>query len=167
MSNLLSEQLYLTISSTNRSPAEIQACTAATSILINFCKYPPARPSAWCPQYMDTIVTVMSHCCDKEEKLFPYLCTLLWLLAHNKEYKEVILAIPKCSQKLMKIKSLCLRKHKMVSLQQHKTASYFSSYINLPEPSLSPDWGLDYLDRPRTFSNSVHGFNCVLKILDY
>ncbi|KAF2885301.1 hypothetical protein ILUMI_20867 [Ignelater luminosus] len=33
MNNLLSEQLYITISLTNRSPSEMQACTVATSIL--------------------------------------------------------------------------------------------------------------------------------------
>lgn len=162
MSSTLPQQLYLLIKSTNRSPAEIEICTVATSILINFAKYYPTLSSTWIVEQIDDLFTVMNHCCDKEEKLFPYLCTLVWIFLQIKEYKSFICALPQIRHKLQKIYTLCVRKQKMVTHKNSRKESFFVQNNNLIKPLLGPDWGIDYTDRPRTFTNSVFAIECVL-----
>lgn len=156
----------MTVCATGRSLPEMNACTTATSILINFCKYPVTTAKSWYPEYMDELFTVMLNWCDKETPLFPYLCTLIWMFAHNPDYKAVILQISNVKYRMERIKNLVMRKQHMVDRSRTKAVSYFVHYKALPLPSLKPDWGLDYKDRPRTFTNAVHAYESVARILD-
>lgn len=150
---------------TGRSLPEMKACIAAASILINFCKYPVTTETAWCPEFMDGILTLMVNWCDKESILFCYLCTLVWVFAHRQHCKEYILSLPNVRQRLDKMRGLIMRKQNMVTRTRTKGISVFMSYKNLPTPSLKPDWGLDLKDSPRTFTNAIHAFDCVFDIL--
>lgn len=167
MSETLSEHMYMMISAAGRSLPEMNVCIHATSTLINFCKYKPAISNCWLPEYLDNIFTLMINWCDKEGLLFPYLCTLIWLFAHVEEYKATIVAIPNLKQKMDRIKSLTMRKCKMVSRTNKLLGnSVFMLCSNLRLPSTKPDWGMDYPERPRTFSYSVHAFNSLSEILN-
>ncbi|KAF5302457.1 hypothetical protein FQR65_LT08547 [Abscondita terminalis] len=167
MSKALPETLYILINSANRSPAEMVLSTVAVSILINFYKFQDTSKAAWFPSHISNLIIVMSHCCDKEDNLFPYLCTLIWLFAHNEEYKQFICSLPTHTQLFTKIKTLCLRKKNMVNLRKSSIPSLFRSTSESHLPLLTPDWGLDYADRPRTFTNSIHALKCVLNILNF
>ncbi|KAK9879773.1 hypothetical protein WA026_006838 [Henosepilachna vigintioctopunctata] len=163
---ILPEQLYLLIKSVARSLPEIQINVLSTYILINLCKYPPTTALTWFPEHLDSMLNIMIHWCDKEEMVFPSLCTLFWLFAHNREYKQVILELPYLHQKLIKINGLVVRKQKMVirSVTKLSNSKFHSTkYVKLP--GLKPDWGFDYPDRPRTFINSVHAIQCLQEIL--
>lgn len=150
---------------TGRSTPEMKVCIAATSIMINFCKYPATTEKAWCPQYMDGILTLMTNWCDKESILFCYLCTLLWLFAHRKHCRDYILSIPNVKQRIDKIGGLVIRKQNMVAHKRIKVISLFTDYKGLCKPSLKPDWGLDLKDAPRTFTNAIYAFDSVVSIL--
>lgn len=137
------------------------------SILINFYRFEPTRKNTWIPEYMDQLTSVMLHSCDKETPLFPTLCTLIWFFSHNEEYKNVIIASPNFAQKMTEICKLTGRKEKMIAKMNVKYHSFFSPYKNLPLPSMTPDWGLEYKERPKTFSNSIHALNCLRKTLSF
>lgn len=164
--DVISEELYITICGAGRSVSEMDVCTKATSILINFCKYSLTTEKCWHSQYMDNIITVMQNCCDKEYALFCYLCTLLWLFAHKQQYKQYILQLPNVAIRLDKIQKLVNRRQNMASkMAKRGGMTFFGNYKNLPKPSLKPDWGLDLPQSPRTFTNAMHAFNCFLEIL--
>ncbi|KAL3281232.1 hypothetical protein HHI36_004446 [Cryptolaemus montrouzieri] len=164
---ILPEQLYLLIKSVARSLPEIEICVLSTYTLINLCKYPPTSAMTWFPEHLDSMVRIMLHWCDKEEMAFPGLCTLFWLFAHNAEYKKVILDLPNLVSQIEKIKTLILRKQKMVMRSANKLiTSKFYPKRNLPLPGLRPDWGFDYTKRPRTFTNSVHAIESLIAILN-
>ncbi|CAH0552801.1 unnamed protein product [Brassicogethes aeneus] len=166
MSKILPDQLYLMISYTARSLPEMTACTLACSILINFYKYEPTTEKSFVGDYMDNMVTVMLNWCDKEAPLFPAICTLLWLFSHKPEYKAVILKVPHLQQRLLKVQTLTYRKEKMVGKTGVKGSSLFAHQGNLPLPSTTPDWGLEYKHKPNVFKNSVHALKSLLSILD-
>lgn len=163
--NVLSEEVYNIICGTGRSVPETTACSISTSILINFCKYPPTTEKCWYPQYIDLLLTVMQNCCDKESPLFCNLCTLLWLFAHRNSFKNCILKITNVNVRLDKIQKQVIRKQNMVARSRTKGLTFFASYKKLPLPSLKPDWGLDFKDSPRTFTNAVHACDCLLRVL--
>lgn len=165
LSQLLSEQMYVLITSSTRSVPELIVCTEATSILINFVKYEKSAPYAWQPEHLDKILNVMRGSCDKDERLFPYLCTLIWLFAQDDEKRSCILELNNVEKRMHKIKELCLRKEKMLRKCTVKKQSFFSPCTKVLLPSLKPDWGLDYLDSPRTFVNSVHAVNALFDVL--
>ncbi|XP_025832422.1 abnormal spindle-like microcephaly-associated protein homolog isoform X2 [Agrilus planipennis] len=165
LSKILPENLFKMIISAIRSLPDMKASVLATSILINFCKYPPTKEASWVPEYIERTFQVMLHWCDKDEPLFPYLCTLIWLYAHNEDYRKYIVQIPNIVNILTKMKGLCQRKQKMWERSSLKGISLFSVYKNLPIPLTTPDWGLDYVDHPRIFNNSVHALDCLIKQL--
>lgn len=158
--------LYNFIISTNRSLPEMKACTFAISTLINLQKYHLTSSTVWLPDSLQHVIVAMSHYCDKENILFCYLSTFVWLLAQNRNHLQTIYRLPNFSQRMNLIKTNCLRKKKMVELQLYKINSFFSPYKNLPLPSLTPDWGLDLPNQPRTFTNSLHALDCLLKVLN-
>ncbi|XP_018579175.1 protein abnormal spindle [Anoplophora glabripennis] len=166
VAQFLPEQMYLMIKTTNRSLPEMRACILSVNILINVCKYPPTRPYSFFPEYIDNFVTIMMHWCDKEALLFPSMCTLLWLFAHNPEWRKVIGSLPNIEQRLSKIQSQVSRKQSMVRRAGAKGQSLFAPYETLPLPSLEPDWGLAYKYNPYIFTNSVHAFSSLLCILN-
>jgi abnormal spindle-like microcephaly-associated protein len=162
---ILPRHLYATIISTNRSLPEMKACTAAASILINFYRFEPTRTNSWLAEYAEHVISVMLHWCNKEAPLFPTLCTLVWLFAHNKKYKEVIISSPNFKQKMERIAFLCRRQRDMVTKVNVKYESLFSVRHNLPLPSSEPDWGLEIKNRPKIFYSSVQAIDCLLNIL--
>ncbi|KAJ3629310.1 hypothetical protein MTP99_013707 [Tenebrio molitor] len=162
---ILPKHLYATIISTNRSLPEMKACTAAASILINFYRFEPTRTNSWLAEYAEHVISVMLHWCNKEAPLFPTLCTLVWLFAHNKKYKEVIISSPNFKQKMERIAFLCRRQRDMVTKVNVKYESLFSVRHNLPLPSSEPDWGLEIKNRPKIFYSSVQAIDCLLNIL--
>lgn len=146
----------------------MQSCTAATSILVNFCKYTTTIDNCWFPQYIDSIFTVMMHYCDKDYPVFVHLCTLIWHLAQDDKRKAYILTIPNLNHKLIKIKQLCERKQNMsLRVQHHKGVDFFAPYKHLPMPSTTPDWGLECEKRPRTFKNAVHAMRSLMDVLEF
>lgn len=147
----------------------MQSCTAATNILINFCKYPTTIGNCWHPEYLDDVFTVMIHWCDKDYSLFAHLCTLIWHLAQDPKRRTFITALPSLPNKLHKIKQLCERKYKMATKVQHKSATpdMFGHYKNLPTPSIEPDWGLECKKKPRTFKNAVHAMHSLMNLLNF
>lgn len=166
MGPLISEQLYVLIQSVGRSLPDIKMCEISTYILINICKYEQTRACSWCPEYLDSMLKIMTHWCDKDNMAFPSLCTLFWLFAHTEEYKETILKLPNAKQRIEKIHSLVLRKQKMVVKSSSKMLdSRFVAKKPLYLPGLKPDWGFDYPTRPRLFTNSVQAIECLKKIL--
>ncbi|XP_044752707.1 protein abnormal spindle [Coccinella septempunctata] len=166
MGPLLPEQLYLLIKSVARSLPDIQICEISAYILINLCKYEQTTSMTWYPEYLDSMLKIMTHWCDKENMAFPSLCTLFWLFAHNKEYKKTILELPNIDQRIEKIHTLVLRKQKMVLKSESRMViSRFVSKKPLYLPGLKPDWGFDYPTRPRVFLNSVQAIECLIKIL--
>lgn len=154
------------IKTTNRSLPEMTACIFSVKILINICKHNPTRPYSFFPEYIDNIVTVMMHWCDKEAQLFPSMCTLLWLFAHTPEWRDFIRRLPNIEQRFHKIQSQVLRKKGMVRKAGVKGYSVFAPYKNLPLPLLVPDWGLTYKHKPYVFVNSIHAFSSLLCILN-
>ncbi|KAG5885778.1 hypothetical protein JTB14_031213 [Gonioctena quinquepunctata] len=167
MSSLLPDQLYIMLSATSRSLPEMKACIYSVNILISFCKFPPTKQCSFVPQYIDNLVTVMLHWCDKESQLFPTLCTLFWLFAHTAPWKRFILSLPNIEQRLRKIHGLVSRKQAMVKRSVVKGGvSHFASFKNLPLPSLNPDWGLDYKNKPNVFTNSTHALSALASILN-
>ncbi|KAJ3664959.1 hypothetical protein Zmor_000488 [Zophobas morio] len=163
----LIEPLYNVINSTNRSVLETQLSTAAVNVLINVYRYKPSRPHVWVPEYMESLVTVMLHFCDKENPLFPTLCTLLYFFLKNEEYKSVITNTPKFRDKMRLIKDKADRKMRMVQKVKSATQndSFFRVRQNLPLPVDTPDWGLDYKKKPRVFLNSVQAVDTIIAIL--
>lgn len=165
MSILLAEQLYILISNSSRSLPEMKAATIAASILISFSKYEESYEYAWQPSNLDSIITILKHCCDKESALFPLLCTLLWTFCHEEKKKICFLVLPNFNKQMAKIKFLVNRMEIMVQRGAHKGQSVFTPLPVYNLPSLIPDWGIEYVDRPRTFKNSVFAFNSLMKIL--
>lgn len=164
--SILCEQVYIIICAAGRSLPEINICIEATSILINFCKYPLTTEKCWYPEYLDNIITVMQNCCDKDNALFSYLCTLLWLFAHRDDFKMYIVQIPSLFVRFEKIRILLTRKQNMVAkVGPRGGMSFFRSDRDLKIPALEPDWGEDRKDAPRTFNNAPYAFHCLLKIL--
>ncbi|CAH1119295.1 unnamed protein product [Phaedon cochleariae] len=166
MAQLLPDQLYIMLGATSRSLPEMNACIYSVNILINICKCPSTKKYSFVPQYIDNLLAVMLHWCDKESQLFPTLCTLLWLFAHTPQWKRNILKLPNIVQRLMRIQGMVARKETMVKRSTSKVLSHFATLKNLPMPSLLPDWGLDYANNPNVFTNSVHAFNSLLSILE-
>ncbi|KAJ8950710.1 hypothetical protein NQ318_012790 [Aromia moschata] len=166
VADFLPAQLYLMIEATNRSLPEMTTCVLSVRILINIYKYAPTRKHSFAPDYMDNIVKVMLHWCDKDAQLFPSMCTLLWLFAHEPKWKRVITALPTIQQRLEKIRTQVARKESMVRRAGVKGASVFAPYGSLPLPSLDSDWGLEYKHKPYAFTNSVHALSSLLTILD-
>lgn len=163
---ILPEHLYLLIKSIARSLPDVQICEISACTLINFFKYEQTKSLTWYPEYLDSMLTIMTQWCDKENIAFPSLCTLFWLFAHIDEYKNTILQLPNISQRIEKIHGLVLRKQKMVNKSQRKLVnSKFLSKKTLYLPCLKPDWGFDYPKRPRLFLNSVQAIECLIKIL--
>lgn len=122
----------------------------------------------WIPKFLDNMLKVMTIYCDKDNKIFPSLCTLFWLFSNNNEYKKTILELPNAIQRIEKIQSLVLRKLKMVMNSECKAAnSMYVSKNPLYLPGLKPDWGFDYPTRPRIFMNSVQAIECLIEILGY
>ncbi|XP_057658450.1 protein abnormal spindle isoform X1 [Diorhabda carinulata] len=165
LGKLLPEQLYILLSSTSRSLPEMNACIYSVNILINFFKLEETKESSFSPHYLEKLVTLMMHWCDKESQLFPSLCTLFWLFAHTPQWRRLIINIPNIDKKFEKIGELVSRKDSMVKKQGAKGSALFASFKNLPMPSLVADWGLDYKNNPFVFTNSVHAFNSLMSIL--
>lgn len=167
----LAERLYIQIETSNRSWGELENCSSATNILINLARFPGLQ-AVWYPNHLDKIVTVMSHCCDKDMRLFPNLCTLLWLLANDDHYKQLLLDIPNVKWRFSKIGEMVARKQRMVGRATTTgvgiamSNKFFCKYKQLPMPMVKPDWGFDYPNRPRVFENSVHAFTCLMNILN-
>lgn len=162
ISKSLPKFLYITLASTNRSLPEMEACTYSSLILISLYKFPPTRASAFVPEYMEKIMSMLLHWCDKEAPAFPTMATLLWLFAHDNNYREIIEGTVQFKQKMERIKEACKRKENMVRKQSEKRGSLFLSYYkDLPLPYLKPDWGFDYPNRPRVFLNSLQAFDCL------
>nr|XP_023013304.1 protein abnormal spindle [Leptinotarsa decemlineata] len=166
LGSLLPDQLYIMLSATSRSLPEMKACIFSVNILISFCKFPPTRQYSFVPEYIDNLVNVMLHWCDKESQLFPNLCTLFWLFAHTPKWKRFILNLPNLDIRLKKVQSLVSRKESMVKRSITKGVSHFETVKNLPMPSLNPDWGLDYKNKPNVFTNSIHAFASLSAILN-
>lgn len=168
MADVLPKHLYKTIISTNRSPPEIQVCTVAISILINFYRFKPTRSKSWIAEYMENIITIALHFCDNDSPLFPTLCTLIWFFLQNEEYKNVVLSTPRFEQKMSQIKGKCDRKMKMISKMKLQYISFFANYQkNCPLPSEEPDWGLELKDKPKVFTNSVLALKCILSVIKF
>lgn len=166
MSKLLPDQLYAMLCATSRSLPEMNACILSVNILITFCKYPPTKVNSFVPEYIDNLIMVMLHWCDKESLLFPHTCTLLWLFAHESKWKNFIVSLPNFDQRFDKIRTLVLRKQSMVRKAGVKGTSLFSTFKDLPLPGLKPDSGLSCnKTRPNTFNNSVHAMLEISKIL--
>ncbi|KAJ8985779.1 hypothetical protein NQ317_014432 [Molorchus minor] len=166
VAQFLPEQMYLMIKTTNRSLPEMTACIYSVNILININKYAVTRSYTFIPEYIDNIVTVMLHWCDKDEQLFPSMCTLLWLFSHNAKWKRLIKSLPNIEQRFAKIQMQVTRKKSMVKRTGVKGHSVFTPYKTLPLPSCEPDWGLEYKHKPHVFTNSVHAFDSLLRILE-
>ncbi|KAF7268285.1 hypothetical protein GWI33_018555 [Rhynchophorus ferrugineus] len=168
MSMLLPSQLYIILTSAARSRPEMIACNVATFILINFYKYSHTRKNSWNPEYLDPVFNVLLHWCDKEAPLFSTLCTLLWLFAHEEQWKEEIKNVPNIQHRLSKIQTLVERKESMVLKTKRlaNVASVFSYMENIKYPTLNANWGLDY-DRPNTFTNAVFACSSLIKILGF
>ncbi|XP_030752819.1 abnormal spindle-like microcephaly-associated protein homolog isoform X2 [Sitophilus oryzae] len=167
MSFLLPNQLYIIIASAARSRPEMIACNMATFILINFYKYKETRSHSWDPEYLDPMINVLLHWCDKEAPLFSTLCTLLWLFAHEEPWKKVIQNLPNIRQRFSKIQTLVHRKESMV-LKTKRLASVpsvFGPLENTQLPTRDAKWGLDYA-RPNTFTNAVFACSSLIKILE-
>ncbi|XP_060528096.1 protein abnormal spindle isoform X2 [Cylas formicarius] len=166
MSLILPDQLCIIISSAARSLPEMNACNLAAYILINFYKYPKTRPSSWVPQYIDQIVNVLMHSCDKDEPLFTTLCTLLWLFAHERKWKKFIMNLPNIQSRLSKIEALVQRKQNMTAKKKNLGSHSYFGYLKNPVlPTCTANWGLDY-ERPNTFTNSVYAIENLLNILN-
>lgn len=163
--NFLPQNMYVLLAATARSLPEMEICTHITRILINYCKLPETKAFSFVAKEMHVIVLLMMHWCDKEAPLFPNLCTLLWLFAHNDKWRQQILNSQNFEQQFCKIGQLCERKFKMVQKTGVKGSSVFEPYKHLPLPSVLPDWGLDYKHKPYAFSNSMFAYNCLKKIL--
>lgn len=164
MSTSLPAVMFSVLAATARSDPEIGINTAATNVLINFCKYDLTRAACWLPSEMNKVLSLMLHFCDKEYKLFPTLCTFLWLLAHTEEYKQGIKNCEGFTLKMSKIEAQCLRKEKMAK-NSTKRNSLFVQYKTLPLPSLTSDWGLLYTQKLYRFGNSIQAFKELKRIL--
>ncbi|CAG9768197.1 unnamed protein product [Ceutorhynchus assimilis] len=166
LSQSLPWQLYTIITAAARSLPEMKASNVSSYILINFYKYPKTRQNSWDPTQMDRVLNVLVNWCDKDSPLFPTLCTLLWLFAHEAEYKKVLLALPNFQLRLAKISTLVMRKQNMVE-KSHKLQlhSCFGSVKHLKVPSTTATWGLDY-KRPNMFTNSVFALTHLMNIFD-
>lgn len=160
------EQLYLLLNATIRSYPEAQLCSLSAQILINYFKVEETRKYSFIEKYIDHSITIMSHWCDKDNSVFPTLCTLIWLFAHVAPWKEFISSLPNGKQRFQKMEVLCARKQSMVLKTGVKTVtSYFGPYKNLPMPTTKPDWGLDYKGKPHLFTHAVHALHSVYNIL--
>ncbi|KAH1010441.1 hypothetical protein HUJ05_004736 [Dendroctonus ponderosae] len=73
MSNILPDQLYSIIGAAARSLPEMNTINVATQILITFCKYPQTRQNSFNADYIDGMIGIMLHWCDKEAPLFLHL----------------------------------------------------------------------------------------------
>jgi len=165
LSHILPSLLYTIISSAARSLPEMDACNTAAFILINFCKYPATRVNSWDAAYVDAVVNVMLHWCDKEAPLFSTLCTLLWLFGHEEQWKEVIVGLPNINQRFHKIQTLVIRKQNMVLKSKKEiSSSVFGRAVNMKWPTRNANWGLDY-DRPNTFTNAAFALSSLMNIL--
>lgn len=167
MGPLLPYQLYVLLCATSRSLPEMNACILSVDILITFCKNPTTKVHSFVPEYIDNLVLVMLHWCDKESLLFPHICTLLWLFAHEPNWKRFIKSLANFDQRFDKIRSLVLRKESMVKKAGVKGSSVFSMIKDLHLPNLKPDSGFfTNKSRPNTFSNSVQAMYELTKILE-
>nr|XP_022909271.1 abnormal spindle-like microcephaly-associated protein homolog [Onthophagus taurus] len=168
LSKAIPDYLYDSISVTTRSEPERETITLSTSILINFWKIEESREQSWNADYIDIIITKMTHWCDKDHSLFVYLCTLLWLFAHSNKYKRIIKSTAHCQRKLYKIKTACERKQRMMlRANTRAVVSYFGPYNGFPLPSLEPDWGINYEARPKFFKNAMHAIESLINKLDF
>lgn len=165
LSEILPEYLYTFVISTTCSLPDTNLCAVALSILINFAKYEPAKKNVWLPQFADSLVKVLTQRCEKENLAFSYMCTLLWLLAHDDDCKMDLLKVNQIDKRLMKIYTLCNRKEKMMGLHSSNQSSVFLKKNPLMLPYRKPDWGINYEDKPRTFTNSTFAIKSLLIIL--
>nr|CAI5858332.1 unnamed protein product [Callosobruchus analis] len=164
-SKSLPELLTGIMGSINRSLPETEACIVSTNIMINFYKHEGSRPFSFVPNSLDAIFKIMLHFCDKECELFPSLCTLLWLYAHEPKWKKVIQEVHDLEHMLLKIHDLIIRKKNMVQKSNTKKKSLFAAE-KCKLPNLDADWGYEIKNKPFKFGNSIFGFEQLLKILD-
>nr|CAH7713633.1 unnamed protein product [Callosobruchus chinensis] len=151
--------------SINRSLPETEACIVSTNIMINFYKHEGSRPFSFVPDSLVTIFKIMLHFCDKECELFPSFCTLLWLYAHEPKWKKAIQEVHDLEHILLKIHDLIIRKKNMVQKSNTKKKSIFAAE-KCKVPNLDADWGYEIKNKPYKFTNSIFGFEQLLKILD-
>ncbi|VEN51699.1 unnamed protein product [Callosobruchus maculatus] len=164
-SKSLPKLLTSIMGSINRSLPETEACIVSTNIMINFYKHEGSRPFSFVPDSLNAIFKIMLHFCDKECELFPSLCTLLWLYAHEPKWKKIIQEIHDLEHMLQKIHDLIIRKKNMVQKSNSKKKSVFAAE-KCKVPNLDPDWGYEIKNKPYKFSNTIFGFEQLLKILD-
>ncbi|XP_066257818.1 protein abnormal spindle [Euwallacea similis] len=169
LSYLLPTQLYYMITTMARSLPEMNIGNRATLILINFYKCAATRERCWSEEYLEGLVQVMAHWCDKESPFFCTLATLVWLFAHQPQWKKTIAKIPHIEIKLYKIHLLVYRKQNMVSKSKRVCTCPVFGHLSgkvLNMPSTAIRWGLDS-DRPRTFETAVQAVTELMKILGF
>ncbi|XP_066153671.1 protein abnormal spindle [Euwallacea fornicatus] len=169
LSYLLPTQLYFMITTMARSLPEMNIGNRAALILINFCKYSATRERCWSEEYLEGLVQVMAHWCDKESPFFCTLATLIWLFAHQPQWKKALVKIPHIETKLYKIHLLVHRKQNMVSKSKRVSSCPVFGHLSgkvLTMPSTDIRWGLDS-DRPRTFETAVQAVTELTKILGF
>ncbi|GLV40193.1 abnormal spindle [Carabus blaptoides fortunei] len=178
------ERLYLMLACTNRSVPDMDACVLSVSVLINLVKYKPTSAAVWKVNFLDTLLSEILHWSNKDGLLFPYACTLLWLLAQNPAYCKAILNEENAEKMLRKAYQECERKQKMLSRLKKAPANTIQkpnigaktstkkpnqnndSFNKFSTPALTPDWGIINKQHPRTFQDSMFAIKCVLKKLN-
>ncbi|XP_065332885.1 protein abnormal spindle [Cloeon dipterum] len=132
----------------NRSVPAMNLAIQASEILLSVAKHPEALTHLQqIPKFIPAVLFNLHISASANEKLFLNCCTILWVLAHNHEMKQAILALPNLAFKLTSIKPKVVK------------AATRHAVKDMQMPSLKMH------KNPRSFTNKQHAFQSVLKKL--
>ncbi|ETN63476.1 microtubule binding protein [Anopheles darlingi] len=167
----LAQFCYSTMAQAIRSELDKILIEICARIILNLARFRGTKEQAFQENGLVTVSQMLLRWCDKDCAIFSTLCTLLWVLAHDKKKKNAIrryMISKDAVFMLRETKKLVQRKEKMRRNVQRPPVGCLvppSPQLMHTLPALEPDFGVDR-SKPYVFYSSVFGFERVLQMLD-
>ncbi|XP_053698807.1 protein abnormal spindle [Sabethes cyaneus] len=161
---------YMTMAQAIRSELDKQLIEICARIILNMARYDGTKEQAFQENGLVTVSQMLLRWCDKECGIFNTLCTLLWILSHDKHKKNAIrryMISREAIYMLRETKKLVQRKENMRKNVKKPVGCLVPPDPTLMrmKPILEPDFGV-IRSKPYVFYSSVFAFDTVLNVLD-
>uniref|UniRef100_A0A1Q3F2Q2 Putative microtubule binding protein n=1 Tax=Culex tarsalis TaxID=7177 RepID=A0A1Q3F2Q2_CULTA len=162
---------YGTMAQAIRSELDKQLIEICARIILNLARFAGTKEEAFQENGLVTVSQMLLRWCDKECAIFNTLCTLLWVLSHDRHKKNAIrryMISREAIYMLRETKKLVQRKENM----RRNVKKPPVGCLVPPDPTLmrmvpilGPDYGV-IRSQPYVFYSSVFAFDTVLAVLD-
>ncbi|XP_039447845.1 protein abnormal spindle-like [Culex pipiens pallens] len=162
---------YATMAQAIRSELDKQLIEICARIILNLARFNGTKEQAFQENGLVTVSQMLLRWCDKECAIFNTLCTLLWVLSHDRHKKNAIrryMISREAIYMLRETKKLVQRKENM----RRNVKKPPVGCLVPPDPTLmrmvpilGPDYGV-IRSQPYVFYSSVFAFDTVLAALD-